>query len=888
MLDPLKDTPEVPNTSNNTEEPEENQETLLHCPIRGQLNSTMLAKDGLTPTEEARRIDFINYLISRDYPKSNIAVETVVLKWLGEKGRNKLRADVIVYDMASDFAVKLPQQEKLAHALLVAEIKRDSTKKATGISCQLEPAMRQLPGMNVLGAYWDDVNRILFVKKLVKKDDTETLEIIEDTLANLPSYGSTYQYKLITFDRLTIPEDLVSTLYNIAHIMRSHGVNDEHLRYKESVKLLLARYCDEKAAEKSTPKELSLQVYRGTDPGFINRIKEVYLASSKRYSRAQSLFSPVAESELDENTLRDIVKSIQGINFSSASNETMQQVFMSFVPAVFKKSLDQYFTPVTLIDTMVRMTDIGPLDKIADPAMGTADFLTSAMSYRLEKDDTDIIQRVFGCDSDSKAYDLAVINMILNRDGQANLENLDSIENFQLWNNEMGVLLCNPPFGARTLEKRTNVLQNYDLGHVWEYDSNAHRWVQQSSIRNDQQLGILFIERCYKMLSEGGRLAIILPEGYLCTNTYGYVRQWIIEHFQILSLVELPRRIFLKSDVDLRSNILIARKLAQQKLKKMNYPIHTGLVRRVGYKLGKGYRIIPKRDPFTGLETRDNHNRLLLSSDFDRVLKSYIKFVTLQNSSDDSAWTGARIHDISSHPVLDMKPRRLMPQALENIRSIRSGTHLSLGEIADVIEDTTDLLDEIGAEKFRRLVEGQNIRAIEGTVMPQEPSRCWSIARRKSKSVFILRHRDIIIGLVRPERRNIGMLLANGNDIVATPDGVAIVRVKPSFLKDYPQGWLFSVLRSEACRLQFWTESGGTSYGKLSRDQIRSVLLPIPGRSTRIKINKAVENWAVHAETSLDMWSAVGTSADRKPILNSPLFGLETDSEYLDDSEIEE
>jgi type I restriction enzyme M protein len=130
---------------------------LLRCPIRGDLTTPALAKDGLTATEEARRIDFIEYLLDRGYPADYIAVETVVLKGLGESGRNSLRADVIVYDLPRDETASLETDARLERAVLVGEIKRDSAKKPRGITCQLEPAMRQLPGMRVLGAYWDDM-----------------------------------------------------------------------------------------------------------------------------------------------------------------------------------------------------------------------------------------------------------------------------------------------------------------------------------------------------------------------------------------------------------------------------------------------------------------------------------------------------------------------------------------------------------------------------------------------------------------------------------------------------------------------------------------------------------------------------------------------------------
>ena len=197
----------------------------------------------------------------------------------------------------------------------------------------------------------------------------------------------------------------------------------------------------------------------------------------------------------------------------------MQQVFMTFVPVVFKKDLSQYFTPASLIDTMVRMVAPGPTEKIADHAMGTADFLTSAMNYCMQRGDDDALGRVYGIDSDAQAYDLAIVNMILNRDGQANLKREDSIANSTLWSEEMDVVLCNPPFGARTVERRSNVLRDYALGHVWVAGDSPGQWARTDTVSKGQQLGILFIERCWKMLRPGGRLAIILPEGYLSTAT---------------------------------------------------------------------------------------------------------------------------------------------------------------------------------------------------------------------------------------------------------------------------------------------------------------------------------------------------------------------------------
>lgn len=845
---------------------------LLYCPVRGPLGANALAKDGLTPTEEARRVDFLNFLIKkRKYPVDHIRVEVVTIKNLGESGRNQLRADVIVYNRSWKNMHSDPRH--LDHAILAAEIKRDSARKSKDITYQLEPALRILPRVNALGVYWDDENRIVFTKAVQKRKDFTEIVIRSDSIANLPDYGSAYQVKAITVDTLTKPANLVATLQAVANVMRSHGVNDGQQRYRETVKLLLARYLDEKSARGSTNKQLKLQVLEGGDPGFTERVQKLYTSASRRYNPVKTLFSPRIGPDVDEPTMRDLVKTIQGLDFSSASNDTMQQVFMTFVPAIFKKDLSQYFTPASLIDTMVEMAAPGPTEKVADPAMGTADFLTSTMSYCLARGDDDVPGRVYGIDSDQQAFDLAIINMILNRDGRANLIREDSIENYDRWDGEMDVVLCNPPFGSETVERRSDILSAYDLGHVWLPDEKGVLR-KTSDLIKAQQLGILFIERSWRMLRDGGRLAIILPEGYLATAAHKYVRQWMLDHFVIRSLVELPRRIFVKSGADLRSNIVIAEKRVSGE-KGRNYPIHASMVRRVGYKLGGDFAPLPLQDRETGIPIRDNDNNLILDSDFRRILR---EFASLPERA-STKWLGATLNDILSHENLDMKPRRLVPRALENVRYLRAQNAVPLHEIADVLDQTVDLLDDIGTSEFRRVVEGQDIRATEGIVVPHFRERCWSIADRKQRKVYRLQYGDLIVGLVRPERRNIGIFLDTGDDVVGSPDGLAVVRVKEPLSKECPAEWLFSVLRSEQVRLQLWTESGGTSYGKLDADHIRNVLVPIGTKSNRQEIAGRVQAWIDSVRANSNSWAQIGIEGDRRPILNSPLTGLIDDQE---------
>ena len=79
--------------------------------------------------------------------------------------------------------------------------------------------------------------------------------------------------------------------------------------------------------------------------------------------------------------------------------------------------------------------------------------------------------------------------------------------------------------------------------------------------------------------------------------------------------------------------------------------------------------------------------------------------------------------DITSRADSDMKPRRLVPRALGNIKSLKAEGAVPLSEVAEILDEKIDLLTDIGSGEFRRVVEGQDIRAVEGLVVAQFSER---------------------------------------------------------------------------------------------------------------------------------------------------------------------
>lgn len=170
----------------------------LVCPIRGDLEAEYFAKDGLTVSEEARRIDCINYLLSKGYPSEHFECETTIIKHIGNNGKNSLRADITVYEKPKYIINSLSHEERIKQIILIGEIKRESKSKVSAIKHQLEPALRQVDRPGVYGVYWDDINRHLYIKQT----KSNQVSITKDELGNIPEYGSPYQYKKLKYNDL--------------------------------------------------------------------------------------------------------------------------------------------------------------------------------------------------------------------------------------------------------------------------------------------------------------------------------------------------------------------------------------------------------------------------------------------------------------------------------------------------------------------------------------------------------------------------------------------------------------------------------------------------------------------------------------------------------------
>lgn len=593
---------------------------LLHCPIRGNVISPERAADGLRYSEEKRRIDSIRFLLGKGYPASHMKIETTLLRF-GNQGRNSFRTDLAVLDAPAS-TLPADVDELKGHIKLIAEIKRDNAEAISAKKTQVYPALDFIQDVSALGLYWDDIEQRLFYRTI---KGTKTL-IHETSAALLPRWGQTLgvpRLKLVDL-RTTNLLDLFRRIEDRMHAQLA----DKDKRFVVMLQLLLLKLYDEHTHRRPNL-EMDLQDLADAplaDVDVVQLFEKMLARAVGFYGHYLPSAVPV-KMNLTGAMLRDISSLLAPFSILEAKRDVIQDFYMYFAQGVYKWDMGQYFTPTEVVDFIVALVNPQAGDQIKDPACGSGDFLISAMHYGRERN-VNLSDAIWGADNSSNAVQVCVLNMVLNGDGKSNIKPEDSLVVGHDETDRFSVLLSNPPFGVKIVETRFEVLQRFDLGHEWVVtDGTATR---SDKVAESQQTGILFAELCVRQARPGGRIGIVLPNGYLGNGSVRYLalREWLLRHARLVAVVAFPRFTFKKSGADVSASVVVLEKREvplDRAADSERYPFHAGLLESVGWSVGdKGGNRVYKRDPETGAYLLDADNERLIDADFDRVLNDFL------------------------------------------------------------------------------------------------------------------------------------------------------------------------------------------------------------------------------------------------------------------------
>ena len=518
------------------------------------------------PEEKVRAEVFARLIIEKEYPLSHIAIEVRVTR-----GSNKsnTRADIVVYKNA-----------KHQKAFIAIELKKSSQK-------DLREAKEQvLSYANFLGVDYAQVtNGKEKITLYIKENGNDLIDDIPPYGGNAPLWKYLRDSKNNNISKITTDE-LKALLQKIHNYLWNGGKRNPAEAFSEFSKIIFTKIMDEKIAEYDADyklKHYEFQKNRDEDKFALEkRIKGLY---QKYKEKDSNVFDNALILDADE--IKFLVENLEGISLSETDLDIKGKVFQKFFADFFKGTAGQYFTPLNIVRFMVECFDIRQDDLVLDPSCGSGGFLLQTLQYMQEKSkklDGEYNQKrfwhsfaeknLYGIEISGGISQTAKMNMIIHDDGHTNVitaDGLDSFENFIRKNNKFqkntfNFIFTNPPFGS-SIPASKPYFEDFSFAK-----SEVHfidKIIDKKSPKDlsTQKSEILFLERYFEFLKEGGIVACVLPDGILTNSSLQNVRDYLLERFYLLASFSLPQHTFSNYGAGVKSSILVLKKKDKKAMK---------------------------------------------------------------------------------------------------------------------------------------------------------------------------------------------------------------------------------------------------------------------------------------------------------------------------------
>ena len=636
------------------------------------------------------------------------------------------------------------------------------------------------------------------------------------------------------FDLQLTKEDNLLKKFEEIHdyIYANDGLSPQQT-LEEFVKILFIKIFDEN--ERLNQFSISTEEWNELKSGkailsITERISIIFEQTKRAY---QDIFDTDDRIRISPIALGFTINKLQGISLLNSAQDAKGLAFQKFLSHHEKDGRGQFFTPEPVIDFCVAMMQPKPNETIIDPACGSGGFLMSALKY-LQKNYTDldthniVSNNLFGSDINKSIARIAKMKLLLEANGKTNvlctnsLEDLDSLKLSLAHSEGFDLVLANPPFGAKITN--TSMLSKFDLGYKWTHNNNEY--YKTKSVYPNQNAEILFIERCLQLLKEGGRMAIVLPNGNFENPSLEYLRYYIKLKAKILAIINLPQETFIPFGTGVKTSLLFLEKDTPNKVRQ--YPIFFGRVTKLGYQGNKNGTPSYQKDKF-GQIIKNNLGEPLLDEDFSEIVDAYKEFLKGIKIEKENSFS-INYNELNGRFDYDF----YSPENRKMLTKLDTGKSVRLGDICDIIKvKSKKLKDPNQAVEY---VELSDINTHSYEIIN---STTYQVYELPSRASYEIQKGDIITAIAGNSvgtRKHATALVTTDFEGSICTNGFRVLR---NFKIDYY--YLLYFLKSEIFLKQMFMYRTGAAIPNVSDTDLANTLINLPDDKTIEEISKKMK-----------------------------------------------
>lgn len=325
--------------------------------------------------------------------------------------------------------------------------------------------------------------------------------------------------------------------------------------------VILSKLEGDKVAKYSPDRPVPFQVW-DSEEDTDKKIRDLFDGMRRSH---KDLFLTDADKEinLDAHTISACAFELSKYKLMDTPISVISEAFQIFRTTSLKSEEGQYYTPYPVIRSALKLMEIQPSDSVLDPACGTGGFLLEAFRQLIDSHpamtDSDAIKwanrHLYGVDKDRVNIKLTKAIMLTIGDGSTHTYLGDSIRK-HLWNSyypdlqgalspeSFTCIVTNPPFGKDLkISKSDSKAAGLTISRKPKKEKDGTISFSKS-IYEEREIGIVFLERCYELLATGGRLGIILPETYMFSPSYAWLRYWLKDKLELKAMLNIPMEAF--------------------------------------------------------------------------------------------------------------------------------------------------------------------------------------------------------------------------------------------------------------------------------------------------------------------------------------------------------
>lgn len=540
--------------------------------------------------EEVEAVQVYSKILVEDYEYPKDVLQT------RPQFRVKVRPSDVKKEYPIDIAVFENNKKNEDDLRIIVECKKKTRKDGLG---QLQDYLRFSKA--TLGV-WFNGNEKLFIRKLEKNG-----KVLFQEIPNIPKFNQRLEDvgKFLRKD-LKPAKNLKSNFKTIRNYLAANnvGATRDEVLAQELINIIFCKIYDEKFTRQDDI--VTFRAGIDEEPGIVaKRIINLFTVVKKKYSDVLDSSDAI---NLDSKSIFYVVGELQNFSLTDSSRDAIGDAFEVFIDHALKGGQGQFFTPRNVVKMVIEIVDPTTEEKLLDPACGSGGFLIESMRYIWNKVDEECkqlnwpeneieiekqkiaIKNLRGIDKDSFLSKVAKAYMALLGDGRGGIFCENSLDAPKNWNKKtqleiklesFDVIVTNPPFGAKLPVTGEEIMKQFEFGYKWKLNRKEKKW-EKNKIKDKEAPQILFIERCMQLLSPGGRLGIVLPDGILGNDKLGYIRDYLIKRARILAVIDVPIETFMPH-TSTKTSVIILQKYNVNEIPDDDYDVFMAIADTCGH-----------------------------------------------------------------------------------------------------------------------------------------------------------------------------------------------------------------------------------------------------------------------------------------------------------------